>query len=70
MKFIEQYRQKLVSADEAVAGVKSGDIVDYGFFNGKPIVCDQALAKRSAELEDVSIYSAVSLPPLPEVAKK
>ncbi len=30
--YSQEYKQKLVSADEAVKVVKSGDIVDYGFF--------------------------------------
>jgi len=64
----EEYRRKLSSAEDAVKVVKSGDIVDYGFFNGKPVVCDQALARRT-ELRDVKVYSAVTLPPVPEVAK-
>ncbi len=64
----EEYRRKLTSAEEAVKVVKSGDIVDYGFFNGKPVVCDQALARRT-ELRDVKVFSAVTVPPVPEVAK-
>jgi acyl-CoA hydrolase len=69
MKYSELYKTKLVTADEVMKNVKSGDIVDYGFFNGKPVICDQALAKRAGELENVSVYSAVTLPPIPEVAK-
>ncbi len=69
MKYSELYKSKLVTADEVMSSVKSGDIVDYGFFNGKPVACDQALAKRAEELEHVSVYSAVTLPPIPEVAK-
>lgn len=66
--FQEEYRRKLVSAGEAVKVVKSGDIVDYGFFNGKPVQCDQALAQRT-ELRDVQVFCAVTVPPVPEVAK-
>lgn len=69
MGIYEDYKSKLRSAEEAVKVVKSGDIVDYGFFNGKPVACDQALANRRDELKDVSVYSAVTLPPVPEVAK-
>ncbi len=69
MNFSEQYKDKLVTPEDAVSMIRSGDIVDYGFFNGKPVVCDQALSKRAGELSDVSIYTAVSLPPIPEVAK-
>lgn len=66
--YAEEYKRKLVSAEEAVKVVKSGDIVDYGFFCGKPVVCDQALAKRT-DLKDVQVYCAVTVPPVPEVAK-
>ena len=66
--YTEEYKRKLVSAEEAVKVIKSGDIVDYGFFCGKPVVCDQALAKRT-DLKDVQVYCAVTVPPVPEVAK-
>ncbi|NLM87574.1 MAG: acetyl-CoA hydrolase [Syntrophomonadaceae bacterium] len=69
MVYQKEYKRKLVSAEEAVKVVKSGDIVDYGFFNGKPVVCDIALAARKDELQDVQIFSAVTIPPVPEVAK-
>lgn len=63
----DAYQRKRVSADAAVGCVESGDVVDYGFFNGKPVACDQALARRAEELRDVCIYSAVNLPPVPAV---
>jgi len=66
-RFSREYSQKCVSAEEAVKVVKSGDVVDYGFFNGKPVVCDIALAARHEELRDVEIHVAVTLPPVPEV---
>jgi acyl-CoA hydrolase len=67
--FQELYQQKCVSAEKAVAIIRSGDVVDYGFFNGKPVVCDQALAARHGELRDVYIHTAVTIPPVPEVIK-
>jgi len=67
--FKTQYQSKLVSAEKAVSCVNSGDVVDYGFFNGKPVVCDIALANRHEELKDVSIFTAVTVPPVPEVIK-
>ncbi len=67
--FYEEYKRKLVSAEEAVKVIQSGDIVDYAYFNGKPVECDIALANRKDELKDVSVYSAVTIPPVPEVAK-
>ncbi|MCU0846158.1 MAG: hypothetical protein MUC76_14710 [Spirochaetes bacterium] len=64
---MKQYREKLRTADEAVRCVKSGDWITYAFFNGKPVKCDTALAKRKGELRDVQIYGAVTIPPIPEV---
>ncbi|MGV7929101.1 MAG: acetyl-CoA hydrolase/transferase family protein [Spirochaetota bacterium] len=64
---MKQYKEKLCSADEAVKCVKSGDWITYAFFNGKPVKCDTALAKRRGELKDVQIYGAVTIPPIPEV---
>jgi len=69
MDFQKEYQKKLVPAGIAMKGIKSGDVVDYGFFNGKPVVCDTALAARAEELEDVTVYFAVTVPPLPEIAK-
>ncbi len=34
MGLMEEYRSKLVSADQAVKVIKSGDWVDYGSFCG------------------------------------
>lgn len=67
MDYAREYERKLVAADGALSVVESGDVVDYGFFNGKPVICDQALARRADELRDVSISAAVTVPPLPEV---
>jgi acyl-CoA hydrolase len=69
MPYKKEYNRKLVSADEAVRAISPGDVVDYGFFNGKPVVCDQALARRASELKDVMVYAAVTVPPLPEVVR-
>ncbi len=69
MDYKLEYTSKLVTADQAVKGIRSGDVVDYGFFNGKPVVCDQALSRRAGELRDVTVYFAVTVPPLPEITK-
>ena len=55
MSFLEEYKQKLVSADEAVKIVKSGDWVDYGWCTGTPDALDKALARRTDELKDVNV---------------
>lgn len=54
-RYSEEYKQKLVSADEAVKLVKSGDWVDYSHFVCTPKVLDEALAKRKDELYDVKV---------------
>lgn len=64
------YKEKLRSAEEAVSFIKSGDWVDYGMFNGKPVACDQALAARKEELSDIKVMTAVTVPPLPEVVTR
>ena len=67
MDFSSEYKQKLRTAEEAVKIVESGDAVDYGSFNAKPIQCDKALAKRADELKDVNVFCVLTLPPFPEV---
>lgn len=64
MDFQKEYQQKLVSADEAVKIIKSGDWVDYGWCNGTVDVLDQALAKRTDELKDVNLRGGILLKPL------
>lgn len=65
--FQSEYKAKLRTPEEAVKVVKSGDWVDYMYFNGYPKALDRALAKRKEELYDVHIRSGISLPPFPEV---
>ena len=64
MDYSQEYKQKLVSADEAVKVIKSGDWVDYGWCNGTPDVLDKALAKRTDELKDVKLRGGILLKPL------
>ena len=61
MDYMEMYRQKLTTADEAVKVIKSGDWVDYGFCAIHPRVLDEALARRAPELEDVKVRGGISL---------
>lgn len=65
MSFLEEYKQKLVSADEAVKIVKSGDWVDYGWCTGTPDALDKALARRTDELKDVNVRGGILLKHLP-----
>lgn len=64
MSFLEEYKQKLVSADEAVKIVKSGDWVDYGWCTGTPDALDKELARRTDELKDVNVRGGILLKPL------
>ena len=64
MSYTEEYKQKLVTADEAVKVVQSGDWVDYGWCNGTPVALDEALAKRTDELKDVKLRGGILLKPL------
>lgn len=50
----DEYQRKLVSAEEAVGAVKSGDRVFFSFSRDPFLLC-QALADRYQELRDVSI---------------
>jgi butyryl-CoA:acetate CoA-transferase len=63
MNYTEEYRSKLVSAEEAVKIVKSGDWIDYGFGHSKPIVLDKALAARKNDLKDINIRNVLSISP-------
>ena len=64
MNIYEEYKKKLVSAEEAVKIVKDGDWVDYSQTCSFPEVLDEALAKRKGELKDVKIRNAISMKPI------
>lgn len=55
----QEYSRKLVSADEAVKVVRSGDTVHFGAFCGAVYDLDQALAKRVDELTDVNCITTI-----------
>ena len=56
MNFIDEYKSKLRTAEEAVSVVKSGDWIDYTSSLGMPVLLDRALAKRRDELKDVKFW--------------
>ena len=62
-----EYSRKLVSPQEAVSVVKSGDWVQYGHHANSPVYLDGFLAKRKDELRDVKVC-AVVFPGLAQVA--
>ena len=67
MDFVTEYRRKLVSPEEAVKVVKSGDKVAYGHFAMAPTFLDPYLAQRKDELKAVKVYGVV-YPGLAQVA--
>lgn len=67
MDFMTEYRRKLVSPEDAVKVVKSGDTVAYGHFAMAPTFLDSYLAQRKDELKSVKVYGAV-YPGLAQVA--
>ncbi|MGE5416828.1 MAG: acetyl-CoA hydrolase/transferase family protein [Acidobacteriota bacterium] len=65
--FVSMYKDKLRTPEQIAQLIEPGDWIDYGFFNGKPVACDKAIAARKNELSDIKIVAAVTVPPIPEV---
>lgn len=63
MPYTKDYQSKLVTPEEAVKIVKSGDWIDYGFGHSKPIALDSALAARKDDLKDINIRHVLSISP-------
>ena len=68
MGYAEEYKQKLVTADQAAAVIQDGDWVDYGWTATTNVAVDKALAKRMPEMHDVQIYGGI-LMHVPEIFK-
>jgi butyryl-CoA:acetate CoA-transferase len=68
MNYVGDYNNKLVTPEEAVKVVKSGDWVDYGSFACQANVLDKALALRKDELWDVKVRSVTRMG-IPEIVK-
>ena len=64
MSYEQEYQNKLITAEEAVKIVKSGDWIDFGWCAGTPVALDHALAQRMPELYDVNFRGGVLLRPL------
>lgn len=54
------YGQRVVTADEAVEVIRSGDRVVLGNACGKPLALFSALEARAAELENVEVFHFIS----------
>lgn len=57
----EEYKNKLITADEAAALVRPGDRIHYGLGCGAVVDIDEALAKRADELQGVEVLSTVTI---------
>ena len=55
----ELYKNKLTTAKEAAAVVKSGDWVDYGWTTTTPVASDKAMAERLPELTNVNFRGGI-----------
>ena len=64
MNFIEEYKSKLRTPEEAAKAVKSGDWVEYGCGVTYPTLCDRALAARRDELTDVKVRGMLCYGPV------
>lgn len=60
--YSDLYKEKLISAEEAAALIKPGDVVMYATFLGRPVDFDHELAGRAEELTDVQIYCCGNMP--------
>ena len=64
MDFLNEYRKKSITAEEAAKIVKSGDWIDYSQCCSFPTDLDKALAARKDELTDVKVRNAISALPI------
>jgi 4-hydroxybutyrate CoA-transferase len=61
MKWKDDYQRKLVSPEQAVAGIKSGDRIAMGGGVSAPPDIVNALCKRYEELTDVTLVSGITM---------
>lgn len=66
-RYHKEYKEKFCTPEKAAMCVESGNYIDYGFFNSKPVAFDRALAARKDELKDIVVQTCVSVLPVPEI---
>jgi acyl-CoA hydrolase len=64
--FQQEYKRKLISAEDAAGLVKSGMWIDYGAICGFPSLIDEKLAARTGELKNVKIRAEHSHTQIPK----
>ncbi|HBV87512.1 acetyl-CoA hydrolase/transferase C-terminal domain-containing protein [Desulfosporosinus sp.] len=62
--YMEEYRNKCVTADEAVKVINSGDWVEFAWAATVPGLIDEALARRKDELFDINLRGGVIITPM------
>jgi len=62
--YMEEYRNKCVSADEAVKVIRNGDWIEFAWVANVPGLLDEALARHKDELFDVNLRGGVIFTPL------
>ncbi|MGE5397357.1 MAG: acetyl-CoA hydrolase/transferase family protein [Chitinophagales bacterium] len=69
--YMDEYKKKLVTAEEAARLIKSDTLICYGQFATKPVDFDIALGARAGDenLKNVKIRATGSVLPIPEVVK-
>ena len=67
MSYRNEYKGKLISAEEAAGLVKSGMWIDYGAICGFPSLIDEKLCERASELKQVKIRAEHSHTQIPKV---
>jgi 4-hydroxybutyrate CoA-transferase len=70
MEWIDEYRQKLTTADEAVKAIKSGERVVVGHAYGQPQHLVEAMTANKDAYKDVEIVHMVSLSPAPYCSRE
>jgi acyl-CoA hydrolase len=67
MNYQNEYKRKLISAEEAARLVKSGMWIDYGAICGFPSLVDEKLSERAGELQGVKIRAEHSHTRIPGI---
>jgi len=65
--YLDEYKRKQISAEEAAGLVKSGMWIDYGAICGFPSLIDEKLAARAHELKEVKIRAEHSHTQIPGI---
>lgn len=60
-KIREEYKKKLITAEQAAAMVKNGDRLHFGLGCGSIVDIDKAIAARADELKDITVLSTVTI---------